>query len=331
MKRLRTSGFILFSFILHVLFIGLLFMLRQHTPRSRILQPISFNLTTAESPETESIEARDEPSLKPPTEETESIAASSSREKPQRTLVYDPIADFDTLYHHVRLEDDTLSLFDQEAWKQHILDFLKREKLVSIDVTTSPDSNRLIFSPGEYTIPPAARDGIADMLTQRAGGSPQFSATELIAGLARNIGAKEQPPRFDFLPSRVQVASLAHMYEHRNATQMEIYGAVDEHATTAEHLNRNLDHLVKKGWLKKKKISPENILSFFGIPIEMSRKNVLNPLYIYEPQVDRSTLISYLQSRLYLLKEQAHSRADSLRIQPRIDSLNRQIQALIPR
>jgi hypothetical protein len=113
---------------------------------------------------------------------------------------------------------------------------------------------------------------------------------------------EKNPPRFDFKPSAVQVRAMATLYRRGPATQKDLYLELDPGARmTASLFDRELDFLVSKGFLTRKKISPQNLFTFItplgAVPVEMSRLNRLNPVYEYRAQVDRAKLLAFLQSR----------------------------------
>jgi hypothetical protein len=128
---------------------------------------------------------------------------------------------------------------------------------------------------------------------------------------------------------------MATLYKKGKATQTDLYLALDPSIPmTAATLNRQLDFLVEKGLVTRKKISPENL---FGIAtplgvigIEMSRKNRLNPVYEYKSQVDREKLLAYLQSNEFLLHERLKKTAakDSAAVQRLIRRCEREMGIL---
>ena len=150
-----------------------------------------------------------------------------------------------------------------------------------------------------------------------------------------NQPTTENPSRFDFIPTETQLQIMATLYKKQKATQLDIYANfAPANPLTAEQLDQNLDYLVKKGFLSRRKISPQNIFGLVTplgtIPIEMSRKNRLNPVYVYEPTVDQLNLVTYLQTRLYLLQEKrVPTPEDSLTLIPEIRSLQQKIQMLV--
>ncbi len=176
------------------------------------------------------------------------------------------------------------------------------------------------------------RDDISEYIKKQTQGTSSFFLSPRIITKQTD---KKIPPKFDFIPTETQLHTLTHLYKKGKATQVDIYPNLEtSKPMTAEGLNRSLDFLVKKGFLTKKKISPQNIFTIqtpIGVfPIEMSRKNLLNPVYLYEPRVDRTQLMAYLQAIRFLLQEKLRSApADSSTLVPQIQNLQEKILILI--
>ena len=272
-------------------------------------------------PKTESEVINDETA---PRESSESVRYPSEQEF---------IANLDSLYEIIRLNLDSTSIFHQKAWKTFVLKKVKEQYFLSFEYEPSQeDSHVLVFSPGDFKDVIPLGDDIAELINKRNQGiNPTVSPMELLSKLAQNKGKKENPTQFDFIPSESQISAMAYLYKNERGTQLDIYRNIEtSRPITAEILNRNLDFLFKKGFLIRIKISPENIFSLFGIPIEMSAKNRKNPVYLYEPKVDKNKIIDFLQSRLYLLQEKLRSApADSSLLKPRMQEIQRKIQFLL--
>ena len=174
-------------------------------------------------------------------------------------------------------------------------------------------------------------DEISDLLTNRAEGSnPAMVSTEQLFPVREGRQTERHPPRFDFIPTRVQILSMAFLYANQKADQIEIYSdiPIDENIS-AEGLNRSLDELVKKGLLSRKKISPEQLFNLFGIPLEMKSQNRKNEIYEYAPLVEQEKLMAFLQSRLFLLKERRRvPEADQTSLDRRIQDIEEKIRML---
>jgi len=162
------------------------------------------------------------------------------------------------------------------------------------------------FAEQDFSGVKAFHDAVDERMRSRAGGSEVFSPWK--GRTAESHKEEKNPVRLDFLPNETHVQVMAALYEKGKATQKDLYLALDPSIPmTAAILDGQLDFLVEKGLVTRKKISPENLLGIatpFGmIPIEMSRKNRLNPVYEYKIQVGREKLLAYLQSNEFLLHE----------------------------
>ncbi len=219
------------------------------------------------------------------------------------------------------------------TWKKSSLPF--KEALIGKSFSGGDIKKKIEswFSSGGPGNIPARPDPAADHMKSQRGASPVLALPSVRPTETRKV--EQNPPKFDFLPNPVQLNAMTLLYKMKQATQVDLYADLDGSLlVTAEGLNANLEYLVKKGFLKRKKVSPENPLaigSLFGsATIEMSRKNKLNPLYLYTPTVDRTTLISFFQAQIFLLKEKVQtSPSDSLYLRFQIDNLQDMVQVLI--
>jgi hypothetical protein len=162
------------------------------------------------------------------------------------------------------------------------------------------------FAEQDFSGVKAFHDAVDERIQRRAGGSDVFSPWK--GRTAESHREEKNPIQLDFLPDETHVQVMSTLYEKGKATQKDLYLALDPSIPmTAGLLNKQLDFLVETGLLTRKKISPENLLGIatpFGvIPVEMSRKNKLNPVYEYKTQVEREKIMAYLQSNEFLLHE----------------------------
>ena len=331
MKGLKVSLFL--SLAIHLLLISTIyFFVRREPETSRILrfdlirkieeQPAPLDFSE------ESIESRQRPESIP-----ESVEPTPPPRGTETKITFlDPIADFDTLYTLYFRHMDSLSSTDRESWKTFVRERLTEAVIDSLKLTASfRDSLKFEYSPEHVDIPVRAKDDIAEYIRRRNEGmSPYF-----LPPAVPSSGEKEIPPQFNFLPTEDQIHAMAELFKKNSGTQLELYSTLDTALPiTAEMMDRNLDMLVEKGFVTRKKISPQNIFviatPLFAFPIEMSRKNRLNPLYLYKPKVEKSKLLAYLQSRLFTMEDRLReSPADSSHLHPRIQQLQRMILTLI--
>ncbi|MBN1895010.1 hypothetical protein JW906_10965 [bacterium] len=120
---------------------------------------------------------------------------------------------------------------------------------------------------------------------------------------------KETAPRFDFIPTLSQVQALCLLGEQDGATGPELYSQTGTGACTLETWEREMEILLEKGFVRRKLVSPRNELTLFGFPVELSSKNRRNRIYRYEPAVTRGDILTYLNSRRFLLLDRIHRAA----------------------
>jgi len=213
-----------------------------------------------------------------------------------------------------------------EAWNALLKEARNRAMILPDDYRPSAEDS-LLKDRFDGWISHASKGEFRDLAGEDADRKLQkrSSGTEILkapAGILNPLLSrlkKKPEPAFDFIPTKVQTEALAHLFHAHRATQMTLYRSLDEGNTvTAEGLDRELETLVSKGFLKKKKISPENILMILtpvgSIPIEMSKTNRLNPLYLYEAAIEKTRLMHYLQSRMSYLKDKQAAVSDTARV-----------------
>ena len=219
----------------------------------------------------------------------------------------------------------TVILENKPAWS----DIVRKENKKAED--RKPESSQTIqtISPFESLVfkNEKKNDLIADQIRKQELGTTLL----LVNPILQPEKQKKNPIQFDFIPSEAQLQSLRQLYKKGKASQLELYpNLILLKPITAEDFNKSLDMLTNKGFVSRKKISPENILYVQGIPIELSAKNRKNPVYLYTVNVGMIQTITYLQAKLYHLKEElAASIADSLKLRNQIRNLNDKIQILI--
>ena len=329
----RLFAFIL-SLSIHLLIILLIrafsaeFPIR-HSIRIDIVQE---TVTTPVEPHTEEDtvpppEIPDEPETKP------DVSVQSDSRPMSGPDIPDYAAWFDSLYDAAWLSADSASLYNQEAWKQFVLKKMKEHYFTFIlPVPSTEDSQVLAFFPEGWGYPPSQGDDVADQIYKRnTGMNPLPSLLGLLSKIIPIKADKEPDPQFDFIPTVTQVRVLDVLYAKKKATQLEIYPLLDtSQPITAEGVNRQLEALMNKGFLSRRKISSEYHFMLFGTPIEISSKNRKNVLYVYESKVDRKKLLDFLQAQLYLNMEKLRTQpADSAAITLRIHALQQKIQILI--
>ena len=330
----RRLFFLILSLSVHLLIILLIraFSAGSPTMRSIRIDLIQNAVTTPVKPRAEEeIVPRPETLDESETHPDVSIQPDSRPEGPSD--IPDYAALFDSLYDSARLSADSSSLYNQDAWKQFVLKKVKEQYFSSIHPVPFPeDSNVLAFSLEGWEYPLSQGDEVADKIYQRnTGVTPLPSLLGLLSKIIPKKSDKEPDPQFDFIPTETQIRAMDVLYTKKKATQLEIYPMLDtSQPITAEGLNRQLEVLINKGFLSRKKISPEYHFVLFGTPVEISSKNRKNQLYLYESNVNKKKLLDFLQAQLYLNQDELRAHpADSLTIMSRIHSFQQKIQILM--
>jgi hypothetical protein len=329
----RLLAFIL-SLSIHLLILLLIRALSAQSPARRAIRIDLVQETatppaksTAQEDITRVPEKREEPEIKPDLSKTPDSHPIHSLAIPGY------VAWFDSLYEGARLSADSSSLYNQEAWKQFVLKKIKEHQFTYIlPLTPSQDSQAFAFAPEDWDKHPVQGDDVADQIYRRnTGVTPLPSLWGLLSKIVPKQSDKEPDPQFDFIPTETQVRAMDMLYTKKKATQLELYPLLDtSRPITAEGLNRQLEALMEKGFVSRKKISPEYHFMLFGTPIEISSKNRKNPLYVYETKVDRKKLLDFLQAQLFLNMERLRAQpADSVAITSRIHDLQQKIQVLV--
>ena len=137
----------------------------------------------------------------------------------------------------------------------------------------------------------------------------------ILEGLARAFRT-EPGKKIDtdlLVPTNLEIDILKQLWTVREATPSEIYARLDTSwRITAEDLQHALERMWQRGFLARKKISPSNEFSLFGIAgIEMSAKNRRNKVYLYWPVISRSKLITFLDAKRYLAYAEARMKASN--------------------
>jgi len=138
----------------------------------------------------------------------------------------------------------------------------------------------------------------------------------------------------DFICDKIEAKAFSYLFNKNQGTQLDIYSNYDfTDSITASQLNARLEKLVNMGFLSHKKISPQLPFTisavFIQIPIEMSQKNRENPVYEYKPLVNKKNLITYLQAKLFRLKEKLkNSETKTSQLKKDINSLQESLQIL---
>ena len=193
------------------------------------------------------------------------------------------------------------------------------------------ERDRFSFMPDSVLTGVNAAAQIRRDLDRQYSGSSGVPVSGIISALAQALSSQKTAPVFDFIPSKSQARALSTLYNTEKGTQIDLYQALSaDMPVTAETFDKELSKLVDKGFLTRKTVSPQNILLAFGVPVEMSGKNRKNPVYEYTARVSRTQIVTYLQARLFRLKQKARAAgADSLSVRKQIRAIQDNIAILI--
>lgn len=132
------------------------------------------------------------------------------------------------------------------------------------------------------------------------------------------------------IPTSLEIDVLKILWSNVSATSSDLYTQLDTSWTIrAEDFNRVLEDMVVKGYLDRRKISPSNKFTLFGLAqIEMSSLNRKNQLYLYWPVVSKKEIIRYLEAKRYLTLSSVPSSTDGVK-NIYIESLDKKLHRLV--
>ena len=244
MKCLRFS--LIISLVIHVLLLTLLSTLQRNSRQSHgkihlTLAPQTHDLKTPSSPKRTELPL----SLSKPLEDQ--IPEPEGSKPTTESIQVDP---------NPLLKTPSWKTFLEKAKKKQILLTTKSESLPK-DAFLQDRVQAWVQTPTDENI--LYRDDVSEYIKKQTQGTSSFS---LSPGIAPKQIHNKIPPQFDFIPTETQLHALVHLYKKGKTTQLDIYPNLEtSKPITAEGLNQSLDFLVKKGFLTRKKISPQNILN----------------------------------------------------------------------
>jgi predicted transcriptional regulator len=102
------------------------------------------------------------------------------------------------------------------------------------------------------------------------------------------------------LPTKDEYEVLRILWLKEDVMDTTIYSCVDSSMNvTYSGLSRILDDMTRKGLVVRQQVSPRFEFNAFGVPIEMSRKNIRNKVYAYHSLVDREKLKHFIDAAQY--------------------------------
>ncbi|MCR4439046.1 MAG: hypothetical protein QHJ34_09000 [bacterium] len=165
-------------------------------------------------------------------------------------------------------------------------------------------------------LPP--RDRAGEELYRRATG--HGGLTDLGA-LLRKVGvgrapSSQAPTRISREPTFQELHVLKELWSAKSLMAPELYRQLDPAiAPSAESLNQLLDEMTERGLLRRRLVSPQDVLTvttpFGSMEVERNQLNLRNRVYRYWPAVGREELLHYLQGAL--LREEASDSSEHAR------------------
>jgi hypothetical protein len=108
------------------------------------------------------------------------------------------------------------------------------------------------------------------------------------------------PIRDYILPTREEYEVLKILWLKEDVMDTTIYSSFDNTLNiTMSHLNAVLESMAKKRLVSREQVSPRLEFNAFGVPIEMSPKNIKNRVYAYHSLVDREKLQHFIDAAHY--------------------------------
>lgn len=185
--------------------------------------------------------------------------------------------------------------------------------------------SRFLMNPQQLKGLGGRRDAVGKRQSAKSLGSNpgMLNLAGLVAGLGRSLSdafgnSKKKPVVGGSagLPTLLEIDVLGKLWQKGAVADLNLYATLDTtyHITSADFY-RILETMNSRGWLTRKKISPENILTIAtpvgGIPVEMSPKNRRNPVYEYRPAIDKAFVMRALNLAVFNLEDSLTTVADS--------------------
>lgn len=150
-----------------------------------------------------------------------------------------------------------------------------------------------------------SRDRAGEELSKRATGHGGLAD---LASLLRKIGIGRTPTasgpvRITREPTVQELHVLRELWATTTSTPPDLYRQLDPAVVpTAERLNQLLDEMTERGLLRRRLVSPQDLLTvttpFGSIEVERNQLNGRNRIYQYWPAVSREEVLHHLQGAL---------------------------------
>lgn len=172
-------------------------------------------------------------------------------------------------------------------------------------------------------LPP--RDRAGEEVYRRATGHGGLAD---VAALLRKAGIRRAPSaqaraRIAKEPTFHELYVLRELWTAKSLTGPELYRQLDPGiAPSAESVNQLLDEMTERGLLRRRLVSPQDVLTvttpFGSMEVERNQLNLRNRVYRYWPTVSRDDILHYLQGALLRAEasDSVHARrfAEKLRL-----------------
>ncbi len=135
---------------------------------------------------------------------------------------------------------------------------------------------------------------------------------------------RKYPPRIFSEPTKTELRILDMLWTRSFRDQLDLYRSLgNEVLLTAADFDRVLEVMTEKGFISRKKVSPEELFQVItplgSRSIEMKKINRKNPVYRYSHTISKEEVILYLDALLYELRTKLADRriiseADSVQL-----------------
>lgn len=206
----------------------------------------------------------------------------------------------------------------EKTWAEFVNFARKSRKFLSDSITLSSEDTSLAFLIPQFSADDLVpnKDPMGSTIYKHGSGGVGLRASQTKPIV---FPEKEYPVQLNFTPEPVHVLIMSALYNQGDAHQNDIYFTLpDSISITAEGLDSALNYLYKKGLLTRKKISAEHKIIALFFPVEISKKNRRNPLYIYKPAVNKELLKIYINS----LRKETPDTTKNFRIHRLVELLN---------
>jgi len=118
-------------------------------------------------------------------------------------------------------------------------------------------------------------------------------------------------------PTLLEISILKQLWKTNRERDFELYSRLDTTLrVTHPQFNLVLEAMTQKGWLKREKVSPQNLFTLMtplgAKQIEVSPLNRKNPVFEYQPLVSKADVLTALDIVLHNIQDPNRTPSDSL-------------------